>query len=294
MPGSSVCNDPGKIPNVARDRAERNQYSGRNVCRGNPQGRRSPDCNEFSAQPARGMGWKRGGPNRGDCGAFVRKKQGRTLYVARSYNRHERKNTWSDTIECVATKKMSGVASEKGGCTTSELWEGVDKFVAWLDNCGYASYDPYDVWGSRYGLWARQMYYEKHAAGVILTAPLILMEIINPRLRRFLVKKDRFPTADAQLALAFLNLSQVSRNSGLPNDHDGVVTGRYRSAETWLLKAKSLCDELLTQSVPGYSGFCWGYPPFDWQNLTCLMPKGTPNITATLRIVTRRSRDYSI
>jgi len=46
------------------------------------------------------------------------------------------------------------------------------------------------------------------------------------------------------------------------------------------MKAQELADELLTQSVPGYSGFCWGYP-FDWQNVNGLIPKGTPHITAT-------------
>lgn len=178
----------------------------------------------------------------------------------------------------------------------------VEKFTAWLDDSGYASYDPYDIWATRYGLWARRLYYHNHLVGVVMTAPVILMEMICPRLRVLFVKKDRFPTADAQLALAFLNLREGSlglggrstvdaretKGSGSPMDDDqGQTRGDNRlranidrPSSFWLTKAKDLAEELLNHSIPGYSGFCWGYP-FDWQNVNGLMPKGTPHITAT-------------
>ena len=54
------------------------------------------------------------------------------------------------------------------------------KFVAWLDAAGYESYDPYDIWGTRYGVLARRLYYRKHPLGLAMTAPLILMEIVWP------------------------------------------------------------------------------------------------------------------
>lgn len=138
----------------------------------------------------------------------------------------------------------------------------VDKFVAWLEHAGYGSYDPYDVWGTRYGRAARRLYYRKHPLGLILTAPVILMEVVCPQFRKLLVRKNRFPTADAQLALAFLNLYEIT------------------SSASWLLKAKELADDLLAQSVAGYRGLGWGYP-FDWQSVSGLMKKGTPHITAT-------------
>ena len=81
-------------------------------------------------------------------------------------------------------------------CTREDLRIMVEKFAAFLDHSGYASYDPYDMWGTRYGLSARRLYYKKHPLGVFLAAPVILMEIICPRLRVFVVKKDRFATAD--------------------------------------------------------------------------------------------------
>lgn len=147
-----------------------------------------------------------------------------------------------------------------------EIERALDKFVGWLEGVGYNSYDPYDIWGTSYGRMARRLYYDKRLAGVLMTGPLILMEVLCPRLRGAFVNKQRYPTADAQLALAFLNLHRV-RPTG-------------RSGEIWLAKAKDLAASLLTQSIPGYRGLCWGYP-FDWQNVNGLMPKDTPHITAT-------------
>src|SRR5204863_8858077 len=103
---------------------------------------------------------------------------------------------------------------------------------------------------------------KKHPLGYALTAPVILMEVLCPRLRALIVGKNRFPTADAQLALAFLNLYEA------------------RGDIRWLKNAKALADDLMAQSIPGYSGLCWGYP-FDWQSVSGLMRKGTPHITAT-------------
>src|SRR5262249_2045225 len=113
-----------------------------------------------------------------------------------------------------------------------------------------------------YGRFARRLYYKKSPLGVALTAPVILMEVLTPGIRGLFVGRNHFPTADAQLALAFLNLHEVTGN------------------RTWLERAAHLADGLLSQSVPGYSGHCWGYP-FDWQNVNGLMRSSTPHITAT-------------
>jgi len=162
--------------------------------------------------------------------------------------------------------------------TTSkeELWTSVNKFRNWLNNTGGVSYDPYDILGTRYGRWARRIYYRKNPLGVLLTAPLVLMEILAPGLRGLFVGKRHYPTADAQLALAFLNLYELQQGTDVPSSR--VVDDR--SGRIWREQAESLANELLQQSAPGYSGFCWGYP-FDWQHVNGFMPKGTPHITAT-------------
>jgi len=193
--------------------------------------------------------------------------------------------------------------------SVEELQDMVVKFAAWLEKAGYASYDPYDIWGTRYGRWARRLYYAKNPLGVALTAPVILMEMICPWSRALFVKKDRFPTADAQLVLAFLNLHEASRGPGGRKTGDGrqnkshgqrmkdgqeqttdVKSARadddrpsntnHQPSTVWLAKAKELAEELLGCSIRGYSGYCWGYP-FDWQNVNGLMRKYTPHITAT-------------
>ena len=66
------------------------------------------------------------------------------------------------------------------GCTTAELWAVAERFVVWLEREGYAGYDPYDVWGTRFGQLARRLYYRKNPLGVLLTAPVLLMEIVCP------------------------------------------------------------------------------------------------------------------
>jgi hypothetical protein len=160
---------------------------------------------------------------------------------------------------------------------TGQLWEMVDRFAGWLEVSGYASYDPYDIWGTRYGRTARRLYYRQHPLGLLLVAPVVLMEALAPRLRALFVRRARYATADAQLVLAFLNLYQ-SRRPAVASAPQSASDGRPSAA--WLQKALDVAADLLRQSVPGYSGHCWGYP-FDWQHAGGVMPKGTPHITAT-------------
>jgi len=144
----------------------------------------------------------------------------------------------------------------------AKLENSIHKFVTWLEKHGYASYDPYDIWGIPYSLWARKLYYRKSLLGLPFIAPIIFIDTFLPELRRFLVKKERFATADAQILLSFINLY------------------KYYNDDKYLEKAKILGDEILSYSIPGYSGYCWGYP-FDWQNSGALWRKNTPFITAT-------------
>jgi hypothetical protein len=175
-----------------------------------------------------------------------------------------------DTQQCAVAGESS--------CTTQELWSSINKFCAWLSESEGVSYDPYDVLGTGYGRWARRTYYRQNPLGIVLTAPLIGMEVLCPQLRALFVRKQRYPTADAQLALAFLNLYEACQEQSV--DDVSKCAPRQQSTAKCLGKVRKLADELLRQSVSGYSGYCWGYP-FDWQNVNGLMPKGTPHITAT-------------
>jgi len=143
-----------------------------------------------------------------------------------------------------------------------EIWAAVGSFQRWLGAVGYASWDPYDIWGTAYGLFSRRMYYRHPALGLPLIAPILAMEVIYPRWRKWFVDQERFATADGQLILAFANLYQLTGN------------------DVHLQKALDLARDLLRYSIPGYSGPCWGYP-FDWQHHRGLWKKNTPFITAT-------------
>lgn len=148
-------------------------------------------------------------------------------------------------------------------CTAEELLSACQRFTAWLDRVGYASYDPYDIWGTRYGLRARKLYYARNPLGTLLVAPLVLLEIVWPSSRQLFVEKQRYATADAQLVLAFLNLFRV--------------TGEAHFRD----RAVALGDEILGYAIKGYRGLCWGYP-FDWQNGPgAVWARSTPYITCT-------------
>src|SRR4051812_49211342 len=90
--------------------------------------------------------------------------------------------------------------------------EGIRRFDALLEKNGYESYDPYDIWGTKYGVFSRRVYYEKGIVGLPLIAPILLMEMTFPGLRGLFVKKERFATADGQLTLAYLNLYQGTQD----------------------------------------------------------------------------------
>jgi len=138
-----------------------------------------------------------------------------------------------------------------------------ERFIRWLDRAGYESYDPYDIWGTRYGLWSRKVYYAQGKLAIPLVAPMVTVELIWPSLRKLFVKKERFATADAQVLLGLLNIYQT--------------TGQQKHLE----RAVVLGHEIMAYSIPGYRGPCWGYP-FDWQNnKNAVWPKNTPYITCT-------------
>lgn len=141
---------------------------------------------------------------------------------------------------------ISSASFSTGPVGPDSIVDASDRLLTWLDNVGYDSCDPYDIWGTPYGLWSRKVYYAKGWLGVPLVAPLVLMDLICPALRVGFVGRSRFATADAQFLLAFLN----------PHE----ITGEER----YLERAIALGDELFDYSIPGYSGPCWGYP-FHWR-----------------------------
>jgi hypothetical protein len=175
---------------------------------------------------------------------------------------YESAGSKSGRTEMPVNRASAQAAGHIASVIESRLGDSIRRFDAWLERVGYDSYDPYDIWGTKYGLFSRRVYYEKGKIGLPLIAPILLMEMACPGMRGLFVRKERFATADGQLALAFLNFYRSTRE------------------KKFLEKAVRLCEDLLRYSVPGYSGECWGYP-FDWQNNRGLWRKNTPYITCT-------------
>lgn len=141
--------------------------------------------------------------------------------------------------------------------------QACERFLWWLDRVGYESYDPYDIWGTRYGLWSRKHYYSIGKLAIPLVAPIVLMDLVCPSLRALFVRKSRYATCDAQLVLAFLNLH--------------AITGQMKYRD----RAVALGEEVMEYKIGGFRGPCWGYP-FDWQNNSgAVWPRNTPYITCT-------------
>jgi len=153
-------------------------------------------------------------------------------------------------------------STDKPYISPEAIESSIKRFLDWLDSAGYESYDPYDLWGTAYGLWARKIYYKKGKVSTPLVAPIIFADIFFPSIRKLFVKKKRYATSDAQILLAYLNLHQASPTEG------------------FLDRAVDLEKEIFSYSVSGYQGLCWGYP-FDWQNNKAMWPKNTPFITCT-------------
>jgi hypothetical protein len=156
----------------------------------------------------------------------------------------------------------AAVSSHQSGDIPAYLPQAIQRFDSWLSQTGPASFDPYDVWGTRYGLLSRAVYYKRPWAGLPLIAPLLLLEIVAPSARQLFVAKERYATADAQLALAYCKLF------------------RLKGDARFLENSRRLAAELVGYSVPGFRGLCWGYP-FDWRHVNGVSPKQTPFITTT-------------
>ncbi|MES1220313.1 MAG: hypothetical protein ABUT20_32730 [Bacteroidota bacterium] len=143
-----------------------------------------------------------------------------------------------------------------------KVFLSVDKFGQWKEKNGYSTYDQYDFWSTKYGIWSKSLYYKSRIAGSPFIAPIFLAEIFWPAFRKLFVSPKRFPIADAHLIMGLTNIYKKVKD------------------EKVLDEAKLIATELLKSSVDGYSGHCWGYP-FNWMTTRGLWTSGIPLITTT-------------
>lgn len=143
------------------------------------------------------------------------------------------------------------------------LWQSIFKLVQWLEQNGWAGYDPYDIKGMSLFLYLQRLGLQAPSPLRMIRKTLFALEGHYPMLMRQLlgVKKQINAKAMGLFAKAYLNLYVAAREE------------RFKDGAIECLKW------LLANPAPGYSGLCWGYP-FHWQS-KALIPKGTPSAVVT-------------
>jgi len=149
------------------------------------------------------------------------------------------------------------------------------RFVEWLDDYGEDSYDFQSFYASRFGQYAKALYYRKPLLGTLAVSPMVFCEAFFPSARQLFWKSQRFPIADAHYAMGFFFLMQAL-------DQDQY----YKRALHFL--------EVLEQSrCPSYDHYCWGYP-YNWETMRGTIKKGTPLITTVPYVYEAFKQAYQI
>ena len=141
--------------------------------------------------------------------------------------------------------------------------EKLNKFYDWIENNSIKSYDQYDFWASKYGIFSKKVYYRSKLLGSPFVASIFILDIIFPWTRKiFFKKKNVFPIATAHLILGYLN--------------------RFKNTneKKYLEIAINKSNQLIEESIKTQSGIAWGYP-FHWMTTRGLLESGVPLITTT-------------
>ncbi len=153
---------------------------------------------------------------------------------------------------------MQGAEIERLKVSTGEeILRPVKALDIWLQQNGWAGYDPYDIKGHP---WILKLIDNKGQNQVLrlVGGGLLVGSQIFPKLSRKLLRVEREINAKAMglFASAYLILYQELEE------------------DCYFHKACECVEWLEENEGQYYAGACWGYP-FDWQSLI-LIPKGTP------------------
>lgn len=149
-----------------------------------------------------------------------------------------------------------------GDDVIEKVESSVLRFLEWLENHGFYSYDHFDFWGSKVGIFSKKLFLKNKWLAAPLVASLQSLESFFPHTRVLLAEKQRFAIGDAHFALGYINLY------------------RRFNQEKYLNAARTLLDEILSYRTETGSGIGWGYP-YTWVTGRAIYPPGTPFITVT-------------
>ena len=136
----------------------------------------------------------------------------------------------------------------------------VHGFTNWLDAYGPLSQDPHDLWASRLGGQAKELYYRRPALGTLAAAPFVALDLVLPRARALVRPPSRSPISDAHYALGFFQLARAERDKG------------------HVEHALEFIAALEQSRSPFFDDPAWGYP-FDWPSKFGMFRAGWPLIT---------------
>jgi hypothetical protein len=136
------------------------------------------------------------------------------------------------------------------------------RFSDWLDEYGETSWDHQSFFAGAVGGRVKSLYYRHRLVGSVAVAPIVFCEAFVPSVRRLFHRPLRFPIADAQYAMGFSFLYEI--------------TGEFR----YLERAIHFLDELKKSRCPDFTEYCWGYP-FDWVWRGGVIRQQTPLVTTT-------------
>lgn len=139
------------------------------------------------------------------------------------------------------------------------IWQSITSLDDWLDDYGWAGFDPYDLKGAKVYVGLIQQGADASLPTRVVRKGLVEADKRYPLLTRRLLGIDKQINAKAMglFARGYLDLFQATG--------DEKFRGKAVFCLNWLEE----------NHAPGYAGFCWGYP-FDWQSAE-FIPEGTPS-----------------
>jgi hypothetical protein len=103
-----------------------------------------------------------------------------------------------------------------------------------------STFDPYDIWKTRFGFQVKSFYNRHHSLGLLPAAALTIFDTYVNGRWRLLYSRQEYPIVRAWAALVVLNVYE-------------------KTGDNWAMEAaRNHLDWLCKHSCRGYSGPCWG------------------------------------
>ena len=141
----------------------------------------------------------------------------------------------------------------------NRVFESVEILLNWIEQNQYKSYDHYDYWSSKFGLFSRRIFYRNKFLGLPLISSVYLIDNLFPGFRGVFAKKESSAESVPRIVMAYFRLFQCTNNS------------------SYLQKGCALLDWLVDNVSLTNHGLGWGLH-FDCEEIA---PMFTPCTTIT-------------